>query len=75
MCCINIHLTINPFAFNTDYICNLLSLLVTNYQNKALYKMMFFGKTFVNLLKTACICKKLPSSSKVDIIKRKSYLT
>ena len=30
---INIHFTVNPFAFNTDCICKLLYLIVRHYQN------------------------------------------
>ena len=37
-CCIDIHLTINPFTFKKDYICKL---IVSHYQNKMLYNRLF----------------------------------
>ena len=44
---INIHLSINPFPFNTDCICKLLYMFVTHYQNKTLYNMAFFSTNFI----------------------------
>ena len=54
MCCINIHLTINPPTFNKYCIFKLLYMIVT-YQNKALYNKVYFGTSFTNLLMFSCI--------------------
>ena len=41
MCCINLHLIVNQFTFNTDYICKLLYMIFTHYQNKTLHNKLF----------------------------------
>ena len=37
MCCINVHMTVNPFTFDTDCRCELLYMIVTHYLIKMLY--------------------------------------
>ena len=46
MCCMNIHLTVNVLTFNTDVIYILPYMIVTQYQNKMLYNMVFFRYKF-----------------------------
>ena len=46
MCCINLHLIINRFTFNTDYICKLLYMICTYYQNKTLHTTKCFQYNF-----------------------------
>ena len=50
MCCINMHLTSNPFTLNKYCIYKLLCMIVTCCQNKVLNNEMFFCTKFMDLL-------------------------
>ena len=43
-------MTNNSLIFNKYYMCNLLYMLVTNYQNKMLYNIIFSSTNFVDFL-------------------------
>ena len=52
MCCLKTHLTINSMMFNSYYLCNLLYIIITRYQNKMLYNVLFFKYFSAQILRT-----------------------
>ena len=50
MCCINIHLIINPSTFNKCCKYKLLYMIVTHYQNKTLHNKVFWCNIYIHVL-------------------------